>query len=191
MTRVASIPLADKTLAARLERQLALVEERLRATVAQADQLADDASRHLVDAGGKRLRPALTLLAAELGDPDRPEIVEAAVAVELTHLASLYHDDVMDSAPLRRGAPSAHEVWGNTIAILTGDLLFARASATVARLGPEAVLLHAETFERLCLGQFAETVGPGPDDDPIEHYLRVLSDKTASLVGTSARYGAT
>ncbi len=190
VTRVASIPLADRALADRLERQLALVETRLHAVVAQADQLADDASRHLVHAGGKRLRPALTLLSAELGDPGRPEIVEAAVAVELTHLASLYHDDVMDSAPLRRGAPSAHEVWGNTVAILTGDLLFARASATVARLGPDAVRIHAETFERLCLGQLAETVGPGPDDDPIEHYLGVLSDKTASLVGTSARYGA-
>ncbi|MCL2090274.1 MAG: polyprenyl synthetase family protein [Micrococcales bacterium] len=191
MTRTASIPLADEALARRLEHQLALVETRLYAAVAQADQLADEASRHLVHAGGKRLRPALTLLAAELGDPGRPAVVEAAVAVELTHLASLYHDDVMDSAPLRRGAPSAHEVWGNTVAILTGDLLFARASATVAGLGPDAVRIHAETFERLCLGQLAETVGPGPDDDPIEHYLRVLSDKTASLVGTSARYGAT
>lgn len=191
VTRVASIPLANQALADRLERQLALVETRLHAAVAQADRLADDASRHLVHAGGKRLRPALTLLAAELGDAGRPEVVEAAVAVELTHLASLYHDDVMDSAPLRRGAPSAHEVWGNTVAILTGDLLFARASATVAGLGPDAVLIHAETFERLCLGQLAETVGPGPDDDPIGHYLQVLSDKTASLVGTSARYGAT
>ncbi|MCL2455631.1 MAG: polyprenyl synthetase family protein [Micrococcales bacterium] len=190
MTRVASIPLADPALARRLEERLAAVEDRLRDVAAQADPLAHDASRHLIDAGGKRLRPALTLLAAELGDAERPEVVEAAVAVELTHLASLYHDDVMDSAPLRRGAPSAHEVWGNTVAILTGDLLFARASATVAGLGPEAVRIHAETFERLCLGQLAETVGPGPGDDPIEHYLRVLSDKTASLVGTSARYGA-
>jgi len=189
VTRVASIPLDDEALARRLEHQLAVVETRLHATVAQADRLADDASRHLVDAGGKRLRPALTLLASELGEAG-PQVVEAAVAVELTHLASLYHDDVMDSAPLRRGAPSAHEVWGNTVAILTGDLLFARASATVAGLGPEAVLIHAETFERLCLGQLAETVGPRDGDDPIEHYLQVLSDKTASLVGTSARYGA-
>ncbi|MCL2849021.1 MAG: polyprenyl synthetase family protein [Micrococcales bacterium] len=190
MTRVASIPLDDEAFARRLEHQLGVVEARLHTAVAQADRLADDASRHLVDAGGKRLRPALTLLAAELGDPGRPQVVEAAVAVELTHLASLYHDDVMDSAPLRRGAPSAHEVWGNTVAILTGDLLFARASATVAGLGAEAVRIHAETFERLCLGQLAETVGPAAGDDPTEHYLQVLSDKTASLVGTSARYGA-
>jgi len=190
VTRVASIPLADEALARRLEQQLAVVETRLHDAVAQADRLADDASRHLIDAGGKRIRPALTLLAAEFGDPSRPQVVEAAVAVELTHLASLYHDDVMDSAPLRRGAPAAHEVWGNTVAILTGDLLFARASATVAGLGPDAVRIHAQTFERLCLGQLAETVGPGPGERPIEHYLRVLADKTASLVGTSARYGA-
>ncbi|MBU4214894.1 MAG: polyprenyl synthetase family protein [Actinobacteria bacterium] len=190
MSPTTTIPLTDPALARRLEERLAVVEERLRRAVSQADRLADDVSRHLVNAGGKRIRPLLTLLTAELGTQSPPEVVEAAVAVELTHLASLYHDDVMDSAPMRRGAPSAHEVWGNTVAILTGDLLFARASATVASLGPDAVLIHAETFERLCLGQLAETVGPAPQDDPTAHYLMVLADKTASLVGTSARYGA-
>jgi heptaprenyl diphosphate synthase len=169
---------------------LGQVEARLFEAVAQADRLADDASRHLVVAGGKRVRPMLTLIAGHLGDPGRPEIVEAAVAVELTHLATLYHDDVMDSAPLRRGAPSAHAVWGNTVAILTGDLLFARASLVVAGLGVEAVRLQAATFERLCLGQLHETVGPGPDDDAVEHYLQVLADKTGSLISTSARFGA-
>ncbi|WP_372593464.1 polyprenyl synthetase family protein, partial [Actinotalea sp.] len=142
-----TLPLADDALADRLTARLALVEDRLRTAVANTDVLADSTSRHLVNAGGKRLRPLLTLLAAELGDGDRPEILQAAVAVELTHLATLYHDDVMDSAPLRRGAPSAHEVWGNHVAILTGDLLFARASSTVARLGTDAVLIHSETFE--------------------------------------------
>ena len=112
------------------------------------------------------------------------------MVVELTHLATLYHDDVMDSAPLRRGAPAAHEVWGNSVAILTGDLLFARASATVAGLGPEAVRIQAATFERLCLGQLHETVGPRPEDDRVAHYLQVLADKTASLIATSARFGA-
>jgi heptaprenyl diphosphate synthase len=181
---------ADASLTDRLDHQLAEVERRLLAAVAQADRLADDASRHLVAAGGKRLRPALTLLTAQLGDPTPPQILEAAVAVELTHLASLYHDDVMDSAAVRRGVPAAHEVWGNTVAILTGDLLFARASSTVADLGADAIKLHAATFERLCLGQMAETVGPESDVDPIDHYLKVLADKTGSLVGTSARYGA-
>ena len=115
--------------------------------------MADATSRHLVEAGGKRVRPMLTLLASHLGDPDADGIVDAAVVVELTHLATLYHDDVMDSAPMRRGAPAAHAVWGNTVAILTGDLLFARASTVVAGLGPEAVSIQAETFERLCSGR--------------------------------------
>jgi len=184
-----TLPLADDALADLLLERLARVEDRLRAAVTHADVLADTASRHLVNAGGKRLRPMLTLLAAELGDGSRPEVLEAAVAVELTHLATLYHDDVMDSAPLRRGGPSAHEVWGNHVAILTGDLLFARASSTVAHLGAEAVLIHARTFERLCLGQLHETVGPG-DVDPVAHYLQVLADKTGSLIATSALYGA-
>ncbi|AEE45084.1 polyprenyl synthetase family protein [Cellulomonas fimi] len=190
MTTTTAISLADPALSARLTERLALVEERLRDAVTHADQLADDAARHLVNAGGKRLRPLLTLLTAELGDGSRREVVDAATVVELTHLATLYHDDVMDSAPLRRGAPSAHEVWGNSVAILTGDLLFARASATVAGLGPDAVRIQAATFERLCLGQLHETVGPRPGEDPVAHYLQVLADKTASLVATSARFGA-
>ncbi|WP_149203965.1 polyprenyl synthetase family protein [Actinotalea subterranea] len=184
------LPLADAELADLLAGRLDLVEERLRDAVAHADVLADATSRHLVNAGGKRLRPLLTLLAAQLGEGHRPEVVDAAVVVELTHLATLYHDDVMDSAPVRRGAPSAHEVWGNQVAILTGDLLFARASGIVAGLGPEAVRIQAATFERLCLGQLHETVGPPPGADPVAHYLQVLSDKTASLIATSARFGA-
>lgn len=190
MTSALALPLADPELAARLTGRLTVVEERLRDAVTHTDPLADDASRHLVNAGGKRLRPLLTLLTAELGDGARREVLDAAVVVELTHLATLYHDDVMDSAPLRRGAPSAHEVWGNSVAILTGDLLFARASTTVAGLGPDAVRIQAQTFERLCLGQLHETVGPRPDEDPIVHYLQVLADKTASLIATSARFGA-
>ncbi|GAA4629260.1 polyprenyl synthetase family protein [Cellulomonas oligotrophica] len=190
MTSTPALPLHDAELAERLTARLQLVEELLRDAVAHADPLADDASRHLVNAGGKRLRPLLTLLAAELGDPSRREVVDAAAVVELTHLASLYHDDVMDSAPLRRGAPSAHEVFGNSVAILTGDLLFARASNVVSGLGPDAVRIQAATFERLCLGQLHETVGPQGDQDPVEHYLQVLADKTASLIATSARFGA-
>lgn len=184
------LPGADPALAADLQAGLARVEQQLLDAVHQADGLADSTSRHLVLAGGKRVRPMLALLAAHLGDASRPEVLDAAVVVELTHLATLYHDDVMDSAPLRRGAPSAHEVWGNTVAILTGDLLFARASMIVAGLGPEAVRIQAETFERLCLGQLHETVGPGDDEDPVEHYLQVLADKTGSLIATAGRFGA-
>jgi len=190
VTSTTALPVSDPVLAELLTGGLALVEVRLRDAVAQADVLADAASRHLFNAGGKRLRPTLTLLVAQLGDGSRPEVIDAAVVMELTHLATLYHDDVMDSAPLRRGALSAHEVWGNSVAILTGDLLFARASATVAELGPEAVRIQAGAFERLCLGQLHETVGPQDGEDAVEHYLRVLADKTGSLIATSARFGA-
>lgn len=183
------LALASPALEVAVRKGLERVEERLHAAVASADRLADETSSHLVRAGGKRVRPMLTLLASHLGDPDRPQVEAAAVVVELTHLATLYHDDVMDSAPMRRGAPSAQEVWGNTVAILTGDLLFARASRIVADLGPEAVRIQAQTFERLCLGQLHETVGP-TSGDPVAHYLQVLADKTGSLIATSARFGA-
>ncbi|KSW16063.1 polyprenyl synthetase family protein [Cellulomonas sp. B6] len=190
MTTALALPLHDAALAERLTGRLDLVEELLRSAVTYADPIAHDASSHLVNAGGKRLRPLLALLTAELGDGARREVIDAAAVVELTHLATLYHDDVMDSAPVRRGAPAAHEVWGNSVAILTGDLLFARASSLVSGLGPEAVRIQAQTFERLCLGQLHETVGPRPDEDPVAHYLQVLADKTASLIATSARLGA-
>jgi len=188
--RPVGLPTTDEALEVSLRAGLEVVEQRLREAVGNADPIADAASRHLVEAGGKRVRPMLTLLAAHFGDPRRPEVVEAAVVVELTHLASLYHDDVMDSAPTRRGAPAAHHVYGNNVAILTGDLLFARASNVVAGLGPEAVRIQAETFERLCLGQLRETVGPAQDEDAVAHYLGVLSDKTASLIATAGRFGA-
>jgi heptaprenyl diphosphate synthase len=190
VTAALDVQVGDAALDAAVRDGLAVVEQRLRDAVHQSDRLADDASRHLVEAGGKRVRPMLSLLAAQLGDPTRPEILDAAVVVELTHLATLYHDDVMDSATMRRGAPAAHEVWGNTVAILTGDLLFARASMIVAGLGVDAVRIQAETFERLCLGQLHETVGPRADDDAVEHYLQVLSDKTGSLIATAGRFGA-
>ena len=189
-----ALPTTDPALEQALREGLDVIEARLRAAVGNTDPLADAASRHLVEAGGKRVRPMLTLLGAHLADPVRaavaPEVLDAAVVCELTHLASLYHDDVMDSAPTRRGAPAAQHVWGNNVAILTGDLLFARASNVVAGLGPEAVRVQAETFERLCLGQLHETVGPRPDEDAVAHYLDVLSDKTASLIATAGRFGA-
>ena len=112
------------------------------------------------------------------------------MVVELTHVASLYHDDVMDEAELRRGSDSANARWGNTVAILVGDLLFARASDIVAELGPEFVRLQARTFSRLVQGQIAETVGPTDGEDPLDHYLQVVADKTGSLIATSALFGA-
>jgi heptaprenyl diphosphate synthase len=177
-------PAVDETVTA----MLAAVEEALRSNVASADPLVADAARHLMDAGGKRFRPMVLALAAEFGDPSRAEIVPAALVVELTHLATLYHDDVMDEADVRRGAPSANARWGNSVAILVGDYLFARAADIAASLGPEAVHLQARTFARLVHGQIAETVGPR-GSDPIGHYLSVITEKTASLISTSARFG--
>jgi heptaprenyl diphosphate synthase len=177
-------------LEAAMREGLAAVESMLRDEVKSADAFVNEAAVHLVAAGGKRFRPLVTLLASHLGDPAAPGVVPAAVVVELTHLATLYHDDVMDEALLRRGAPSANSRWGNSLAILTGDFLFARASDILADLGPEAVRLQARTFERLVHGQIRETIGPTDSEDPVEHYLRVLADKTGSLIGTSARFGA-
>ena len=180
----------DERLAAALSSGLDEVEVLLRDSLESDFPFVTSASRHLVDAGGKRFRPLLVLLAAQLGDPAAPGVVPAAAVVELTHLATLYHDDVMDEAQLRRGAPSANARWDNTIAILTGDFLFARASDLLADLGPEAVRIQAQTFARLVVGQIKETLGPGPDDDPVEHYLSVIADKTGSLIATSGRFGA-
>jgi heptaprenyl diphosphate synthase len=180
----------DPELEAVVREALDAVESRLRDEVKSSDAFVSEAAAHLVSAGGKRFRPLVTLLAAQFGDPESSGVVPAAVVVELTHLATLYHDDVMDEALLRRGADSANTRWGNTIAILTGDFLFARASDILADLGPEAVRLQARTFERLVHGQIRETVGPAEADDPVEHYLRVVADKTGSLIGTSARFGA-
>ena len=116
------------------------------------DDFVTEVAGHLVEAGGKRFRPLVSVLAAQFGDPARAEVVPAAVVVEMTHLATLYHDDVMDEAAVRRGARSANSRWGNTVAILTGDFLFARASHLLADLGPEAVRVQAATFERLVQG---------------------------------------
>ncbi len=179
----------DKQFAARVDAGLDLVEEGLRNQVRFADELADVTARYLLNAGGKRVRPMLTLLTAQLGEGATPETIVAAQAVEITHLASLYHDDVMDEALTRRGVPSAQHVWGNSVAVLTGDLLFARASQLVASLGEEAIRLQADTFERLCLGQLHETVGPNDGDDPIAHYIGVLADKTGSLIAAAAQMG--
>jgi heptaprenyl diphosphate synthase len=179
----------DNRFAARIDAGLDLVEEGLREQVKFADQLADVTARYLLNAGGKRVRPMLTLLTAQLGEGATPQVITAAQAVEITHLASLYHDDVMDEALTRRGVPSAQHVWGNSVAVLTGDLLFARASQLVASLGEGAIRLQADTFERLCLGQLHETIGPNEGDDPIEHYIGVLADKTGSLIAAAAQMG--
>ena len=180
----------DPALQASMQAGLERVEERLREVVRSSHPMLAQAAAHLVEAGGKRFRPLLTLLAAEFGGGGSPQVVDAAVVVELTHLATLYHDDVMDEAPVRRGAASANTRWTNTVAILTGDYLFARASDLTAGLGTEATHLQSRTFARLVEGQIAETAGPAQGQDPIVHHLQVLADKTGSLISTSARLGA-
>ncbi len=180
----------DQALEADVQTGLAAVEAGLLDATKSDVPFITEAAQHLVLAGGKRFRPLLVMLAAQFGDPYAPGIVPAAVVVELTHLATLYHDDVMDEADVRRGVPSANTRWGNSIAVLTGDFLFARASHTLADLGPEAVRIQSEAFERLVTGQILETAGPADGRDPVDHYLDVLGGKTGSLVAVACRFGA-
>jgi len=189
---ISAIPveLAGSDLAADIADGLVGVEKVLAEAANAEEPLLTEASRHLIDAGGKRFRATLVLLAAHFGDSRDARIVPAAAAIELTHLATLYHDDVMDEASIRRGHESANSRWGNTIAILTGDFLFARASSILAELGTEAIRIQAETFAQLVSGQVAETLGPRPGQDPLAHYLNVVENKTASLIATAGRFGA-
>jgi heptaprenyl diphosphate synthase len=184
------IPDLSPALEADLAKRMVEVEALLRLQIEGKYPLVIETSRHLVEAGGKRLRPLLTLITSHYGDPTAHGVIEAAVVCELTHVATLYHDDVMDEAPLRRGVQSANNRWGNTVAILTGDYLFARTSDMLADLGPAAVHLQAQTFERLVIGQIMETQGPADSADPLQHYLGVVADKTGSLIAASAQFGA-
>ena len=190
MTSSLALPILDEELESRLRSRMDEVEQALLEHVQSEAGFVTQAARHLMEAGGKRFRPLLVLLAAETGDPGRDGVLTSACVVELTHLASLYHDDVMDEADLRRGAASANARWDNHVAILTGDFLFSKSSELTADLGPEAVRIQAQTFTRLVEGQILETLGPTDDQDPLEHYLRVVAGKTGSLIATSARYGA-
>ncbi len=190
MTSSLAMPVVDADLEARLRARLDEVEKALHGHVQSEAGFVTEAARHLLEAGGKRFRPLLVLLAAETGDPTADSVVTAACVVELTHLASLYHDDVMDEADLRRGAESANARWDNHVAILTGDFLFSKSSELTADLGADAVRVQARTFGRLVEGQILETLGPTGDEDPLDHYLRVVAGKTGSLIATSARYGA-
>ncbi|MDQ6524653.1 polyprenyl synthetase family protein [Nocardioides sp. LHD-245] len=186
-----ALPIDDTALADRLRARMATVEEALYGHASSRALYVTDAARHLLAAGGKRFRPLLVLLAAEAGPrPDAEEVLTAACVVEITHVGSLYHDDVMDEAALRRGEDSANARYDNLVAILTGDWLFAKSSELTARLGPEAVRIQAETFTRLVEGQILETVEPGPGEDALAHHLEVVAGKTGSLIATSARYGA-
>ena len=190
MITAVPVEFLDSDLAAEVLDDLARVEDSLTATAHPDDELITEASRHLIAAGGKRFRAMLVLLAARFGDPQDPRVIQAATASELTHLATLFHDDVMDEALVRRGSPSVNSRWGNAVAILTGDFLFAQASQILADLGPQAVRLQARTFSRLVTGQMDETVGPRPGQDPLDFYMHVITEKTGSLIATSGQFGA-
>uniref|UniRef100_UPI0039BFDFAB polyprenyl synthetase family protein n=1 Tax=Lentzea alba TaxID=2714351 RepID=UPI0039BFDFAB len=182
--------LVDPVLTEVVQDGLAEVERILHDVVQSEFHPVTETSLHLVEAGGKRIRPLFTLLASQFGSEwDREKVIKAAAVVELTHLATLYHDDVMDEATMRRGAVSANAKWDNSIAILTGDFLFAHASRLTADLGTTAARIIAETFSVLVTGQMRETVGPQPGEDPISHYLRVIEEKTGVLIATAARFG--
>jgi heptaprenyl diphosphate synthase len=190
MNRVAGVELFDPELAEVVEHGLARVEELLRREVYSDHEFVHETSLHLIDAGGKRFRPLFTLLAGQVGPRgDSPDIVTASAVVELVHLATLYHDDVMDSADVRRGTQSANARWDNSVAILAGDYLFAHASRLVADLGPDAVRIIADTFAELVTGQMRETRGPRAGEDQVAHYLSVVAEKTGSLIATAGRYG--
>jgi heptaprenyl diphosphate synthase len=189
---VVGFDLGDVALTNQVGKGLDQVESLLVGELAVGEQFLTEATLHLAKAGGKRFRPLFTLLAAQLGpDPSDPSVITSATVVELVHLATLYHDDVMDEAQMRRGAPSANSRWTNSIAILAGDYLFAHASRLVSTLGSDAVRITAETFQHLVTGQMRETMGAQPGQDPVEHYLRVVWEKTGSLISLAGRLGAT
>jgi heptaprenyl diphosphate synthase len=176
----------------RIWEQLEQVEVRLLEASTADDPYLTKVAQHLLLAGGKRFRPLLALLAAEFGETVDHRPVEAAVAVELIHVGSLYHDDVIDEADIRRGAPSANANWTNTVAILAGDFLMARASEVAAtHLSQESVRLLASTYAELVEGQTRELQVQNDLSHTLEEYQQVISGKTASLIRTSARLGAT
>ncbi|MGW5448010.1 polyprenyl synthetase family protein [Streptomyces asiaticus] len=201
----------DPALTARLERGMDASEEWLRALAAGAqDPRVAEVAGHLFGPGGKRLRPLLALVGAEFGerapsstdpyatDPSRTgpyaadpsRAVEAAALAELVHVASLYHDDVMDQAHTRRGVPSVNARWGNTTAVLAGNWLLSKAAQLAAELGPETIRLQSKVTNRLIMGQIRELVGPSDEDDPLSHYFTVVAGKSAALISMALQLGA-
>jgi heptaprenyl diphosphate synthase len=191
---VAGVDFGDAAFATNVRDGVARIEQLMETELRGSDDLMTEAVLHLFEAGGKRFRPLFTVLSAQLGpQPDAVEVTIAGAVIELVHLATLYHDDVMDEAQVRRGAPSANVRWGNNVAILAGDYLFATASRLVSRLGPDAVRIIADTFAQLVTGQMRETRGieeGASGADPIEHYLKVVHEKTACLIGAAGQFGA-
>ncbi|RFD26267.1 geranylgeranyl pyrophosphate synthase [Mycobacterium uberis] len=189
-TVVAGIDFGDAVFAATVQDGVARIERLMDAELRGADEVMTESVLHLFAAGGKRFRPLFTVLSAQIGpQPNAPEVTIAGAVIELVHLASLYHDDVMDEAEVRRGAPSANLRWSNSVAILAGDYLFATASRLVSQLGPDAMRIVADTFAQLVTGQMRETRGVPENVDSIEQYLKVVYEKTGCLIGSAGRFG--
>ncbi len=184
------LTVSDSALEQDIRAGMSAVEQTLVESTRSPHRVVGDITRHLASAGGKRFRPLLTLLAAQFGDSTASGIVPSATAIELTHLATLYHDDVMDSAQTRRGIESANVRWGNIEAILAGDILLAKANALLAELGARSVAIHAATAERLVSGQLREVLGVEAGADPVAHYLSVIADKTGALIAAACSFGA-
>ena len=188
---VAGVDFGDAAFATTVRDGVAKIEQLMDVELRGADEIMTDSLTHLFKAGGKRFRPLFTVLSAQIGpNPDAVEVTIAGAVIELVHLATLYHDDVMDEAEVRRGAQTANVRWSNNVAILAGDYLFATASRLVSRLGPDAVRLIAETFAQLVTGQMRETRGVADGVDSVEHYLKVVYEKTACLIAAAGQFGA-
>lgn len=184
------ISLGDPELTASIEKGLAEVEEYLFSELSRGESFVTEKVQHLAKAGGKRFRPMFALIASQYGaEPGSRAVIQAATVVEMTHLATLYHDDVMDEADKRRGVDSANARWNNSVAILAGDILLANVSRIMAELGVETVSHFAETFHDLVTGQMRETVG-AEGRDPIAHYMDVIKEKTGVLIASAGYLGA-
>lgn len=191
-TVVAGVDFGDAALAETVRDGVARIEQLMDAELRGANDVMNESVLHLFTAGGKRFRPLFTVLSAQTGPhPDAPQVTTAGAVIEMVHLATLYHDDVMDEAEVRRGAPTANIRWGNNVAILAGDYLFATASRLVAELGPDAMRRIAETFAQLVTGQMREGRRLDPGVDPVEHYLTVIYEKTACLIEAAGEFGGT
>ena len=188
---ISSVDLGDADLNARISSGMADVETLLESTLTRGESFIAEKVVHLAQAGGKRFRPLMALLASQYGTkPGSENVIRAAVVVEIVHLATLYHDDVMDEATKRRGVEAVNSRWGNSVAILAGDILLAHASRLMSELDTRTVGHFADTFEELVTGQMRETVGETDGLDPIEHYMQVIREKTGVLIASAGYLGA-
>jgi heptaprenyl diphosphate synthase len=191
MTRaeIPGLEAPDAGLERGLRVRLDQVEKYLEKTVRAEYDLLTDASAYLLQAGGKRFRPMLVLLSGHFGDPADARLVPGAAAIELTHVATLYHDDVIDEAEYRHGVPSVNAKWSNSVAIVSGDFLFARAADIASELGTEVTRLLARTIATVCDGQIRDVTNAGRLDQSLDSYMETIRRKTAALMATSCRLG--